>query len=168
MADTQYPSVAGLKCPQCGKTEFKILGTKGSLAKAGVAVAFGAVANMALDSQSKKDFEIKPVKYQCLSCKNKFESEPLVAPEEEVLAEPCKVTFHRLKSAVGMAVSQQVYLNGVKIGNVKNGQDLAFQTFTKNNTVFVTDQAGIAFPGSYSFVAEPGGSEDIQFKRKFL
>ena len=67
-----------------------------------------------------------------------------------------------------MAVSQQVYLNGVKIGNVKNGQDLAFQTFTKNNTVFVTDQAGIAFPGSYSFVAEPGGSEDIQFKRKFL
>ena len=168
MADTKYPSVDGLKCPQCGKTEFKILGTKGSLAKAGVAVAFGAIANMALDSQSKGDFEIKPVRYQCLGCKHKFEADPLAAPEEEVLAEPCKVVFHRQESAVGMAVTQQVYLNGVKIGNVKNGEDLAFQTFTKHNTVFVTDQAGIAFPGSYSFEAAPGGTVDIQFKRKFL
>ena len=168
MADNQYPSVNGLKCPQCGKTEFRIMGTKGSMAKAGVAVAFGAIANMALDSQSKKDFEIKPVKYQCLGCKTKFEAEPLVAPEEDVLAEPCKIVFHRLKSAVGMAVTQQVYLNGVKIGNVKNGEDMEFQTFTKHNTVFVTDQAGIAFPGAYSFEAQPGGTVDINFKRKFV
>ena len=168
MADTKYPSVKELKCPQCGKTEFKILGTKGSLAKAGVAVAFGAIANMALDSKSKSDFEIKPVRYQCLGCKHKFEADPLVAPEEEVLEQPCKVVFHRQKSAVGMAVSQQVYLNGVKIGNVKNGEDLVFQTFTKHNTIFVTDQTGIAFPGSHTFTAEPGGTEEIQFKRKFL
>ena len=168
MADTNYPSVLGMKCPKCGATEFKILGTKGSLAKAGVAVAFGAIANMALDSQSKGDFELKPVRYQCASCKHKFEAEPAVAPEEELLMEPCKVVFHRLKSAVGMAVTQQVYLNGVKIGNVKNGEDLAFQTFTKHNTVFATDQAGIAFPGSFEFEAEPGGTVDIQFKRKFL
>ena len=168
MADNNYPSVDGLKCPQCGKNEFKILGTKGSLAKAGVSVAFGAIANMALDSQSKNDFELKPVRYQCLSCKNKFEADPLVAPEEDLLEQPCKIIFHRLKSPVGMVVTQQVYLNGVKIGNVKNGEDLTFQTFTKHNTVFVTDQAGIAFPGSYSFEAEPGGSVDIEFKRKFL
>ncbi len=168
MAENNYPSVKDMTCPQCGKNEFKILGTKGSLAKAGVTVAFGAIANMALDSQSKKDFELKPVRYQCLTCKNKFEAEPLVAPEEELLEEPCKITLHRLKSPVGMAVTQQVYLNGVKIGNVKNGEDLTFQTFTKHNTVFVTDQAGIAFPGSYTFIAEPGGTEDIQFKRKFL
>ena len=168
MADNNYPSVDGLKCPQCGKNEFKILGTKGSLAKAGVSVAFGAIANMALDSQSKNDFELKPVRYQCLSCKNKFEADPLVAPEEDLLEQPCKIVFHRLKSPVGMVVTQQVYLNGVKIGNVKNGEDLTFQTFTKHNTVFVTDQAGIAFPGSYSFEAEPGGSVDIEFKRKFL
>ncbi len=168
MAENNYPSVKDMTCPQCGKNEFKILGTKGSLAKAGVTVAFGAIANMALDSQSKKDFELKPVRYQCLACKNKFEAEPLVAPEEELLEEPCKITLHRLKSAVGMAVTQQVYLNGVKMGNVKNGEDLTFQTFTKHNTVFVTDQAGIAFPGSHTFIAEPGGTEDIQFKRKFL
>ena len=85
MADNNYPSVDGLKCPQCGKTEFKILGTKGSLAKAGVTVAFGAIANMALDSQSKKDFELKPVRYQCLGCKNKFEAETVQdhAPQTE-------------------------------------------------------------------------------------
>ena len=168
MADNQYPSVHELTCPQCGKKEFRILGTKGSMAKAGTAVAFGAIANLAMDAQSKGDFEIKPVKYQCLGCKAKFEADPLVAPEEDVLEQPCKVVFHRLKSAVGMAVSQQVYLNGVKIGNVKNGEDLTFQTFTKHNTIFVTDQAGIAFPGAYSFEAQPGGTVDIQFKRKFL
>ena len=168
MSENNYPSVKDMTCPQCGKNEFKILGTKGSLAKAGVTVAFGAIANMALDSQSKKDFELKPVRYQCLGCKNKFEAEPLVAPEDDLLEEPCRITLHRLKSAVGMAVTQQVYLNGVKMGNVKNGEDITFQTFTKHNTVFVTDQAGIAFPGSHSFIAEPGGTEDIQFKRKFL
>ena len=168
MADNQYPSVHELKCPKCGGSEFKILGTKGSMAKAGVEVMFGAIANLALDSQSKNDFELRPVRYQCLGCKHKFEADPLVAPEEEILLEPCKITFHRLKSAVGMAVTQQVYLNGVKIGNVKNGEDMVFQTFTKHNTIFVTDQAGIAFPGSYTFEAEPGGNVDIQFKRKFV
>ncbi|MGX8773981.1 MAG: hypothetical protein ACSW8G_02870, partial [Bacillota bacterium] len=130
--------------------------------------AFGAIANVALDSKSKSDFEYKPVRYQCLGCKNKFEADPLAAPEEEILAEPCRVVFHRLKSAVGMAVTQQVFLNGIKVGNVGNGQDLEFLTFTKHNTVFVTDQAGVAFPGSYTFTAESGGTEEIQFKRKFL
>jgi len=168
MAEREYPSIEGLTCPKCGKNDLKVLGTKGSLGKAGAMIAFGAIANMALDSKSKKDFEIKPVKYQCLGCKNKFEAMPLPAPEEDVLEEPCKVTFHRLKSVLGMAVSQQVYLNGIKMGNVGNGQELSFQTFTRNNTVFVTDQAGVAFPGTYRFTAESGGTEDIQFKRKFL
>ena len=115
MADTKYPSVDGLKCPQCGKTEFKILGTKGSLAKAGVAVAFGAIANMALDSQSKSDFEIKPVRYQCLGCKNKFEADPLVAPEEEVLAEPCKVVFHKPIQFILSLVRLLVFLTTVHL-----------------------------------------------------
>ena len=168
MADTQYPSVEGLKCPNCGKTEFKILGTKGSAAKVGMTVAFGAIANVALDSKSKSDFEYKPVRYQCLGCKTKFEADPAEAPGEDILEEPCRIVFHRQKSPVGMAVTQQVFLNGIKVGNVGNGQDLEFQTFTRHNTVFVTDQAGIAFPGSHRFTAESGGTEEIQFKRKFL
>ena len=121
-----------------------------------------------MDAQSKGDFELKPVKYQCLGCKHKIESDPLVATEEEILLEPCEITFHRLKSAVGMAVTQQVYLNGIKIANVKNGEDIVFRTHTKHNTIFVTDQAGIAFPGAYTFEAEPGGKVDVQFKRKFV
>ena len=167
MADTQYPSVEGLKCPKCGNTEFKILGTKGSLAKVGVEVAFGAIANLAIDAQSRADFELKPVKYQCKSCKHKFEAEPLVAPEEDLLEEPCVITFRRLSSALGMAVTQQVFLNGVKVGNVGNGKELVFQTYTKHNTIFVTDQAGVAFPGCHKFEAESGGTEVIEFKRKF-
>ena len=51
---------------------------------------------------------------------------------------------------------------------MKNNSDLEFLTFTKNNTVFVTDQYGVAFPGTYTFVAQNGGREDINYKRKFL
>ena len=165
----EYPSVKELKCPECGAAELRILGTKGAGAAAiSVGVLAGAIGSMAMDKASKGDFDIKPVKYQCLKCKKKFEALPLVAAESDVLSEPCTVNFTRLGSMVGMAVSQQVFLNGVKVGNVKNGATLTFRTYTKDNTVFVTDQYGLAFPGSYTFTAEAGGTEDIKFKRKFL
>ena len=165
----QYPSVALLTCPNCGQKQFKIIGTKGSLGKAIVGAGmFGAVGNMVMDSRSKENFELLPVKYQCLSCKNKFEALPLVAEDEEVLDTPCTIVFHRLGSPVGMAVSQQVFLNGVKMGSVKNKADLEFQTHTKQNTIFVTDQYGVAFPGEYTFTAENGGFVEINYKRKFL
>ncbi|MBR0382242.1 MAG: hypothetical protein IJH71_07400 [Eubacterium sp.] len=168
MENNQYPSVANLACPKCGKKDFRVISIKGSLAKIGTVAAFGALANLALDSKSKGDFEIKPVKYQCLGCKNKFEALPLVAEPDELLETPCRIKFHRQKSALGMAVSQQVYMNGVKMGNVGNGKELEFQTFIKENTLFVTDQTGTAFPGTYKFTAENGGTEQIEFKRKFL
>ena len=168
MSDVQYPSVKNLKCPECGADEFRILGTKGSLGAALSVGMLGAVGNMAMSSASKKDFELKPVKYQCMKCKKKFEALPLVAADDELLSEPCVVEITRLSSFVGMAVSQQVYLNGVKVGNLKNGATLTFNTFTKENTVFVTDQYGVAFKGDYKFTAVPGGKEEIKFNRKFL
>ncbi len=165
----EFPSVMNLRCPKCDSNQLKVLGTKGSLGSAiGIGAMFGAVRAMVKSSQSKNDFELKEVKYQCLSCKEKFTSLPQVAPAEDILDEPCTVHFNRLGSAVGMAVTQQVYLNGVKMGNVKNKGELVFQTFTRHNTIFVTDQYGMAFPGTYEFIAENGGTETINFKRKFV
>ena len=162
------PSVYTLVCPKCGKNDFKILGTKGSKGAAlGIGMAFGAIGNMVANSVSKKDITLQPVQYKCKSCGNKFESLPMVAGADEILDEPCTVNFKRLSSFAGMAVAQHVWLNGVKVGPVSNGKTITFKTFTKHNTVFVTDQYGVAFKGDYKFEAQNGGSVDINFKRKF-
>ncbi len=163
------PSIHALTCPKCQKNDLKILGTKGSKGTAtGVAMAFGAIGNMVASSMSKNDFTLQPIQYKCNSCGNKFETLPLTAKPEEILSVPCTVNFTRLSSFIGMAVTQQVWINGVKAGSVGNGKTLTFQTFTKYNTVFVTDQYGVAFKGDYKFEASNGGNVDIRFKRKFL
>lgn len=163
-----FPSVSGLVCPKCQKDDLKILGTKGAKGKAlGVGMAFGAVGNLVANSMSKDDYSLQPVKYQCNACKHKFESLPLTAREEELLEEPCTIHFTRLSCFAGMAVAQNVYLNGVKVGSVGNGKSIDFQTFVRNNTVFVTDQYGVAFKGCYKFEAHSGGTENISFKKKF-
>lgn len=76
--------------------------------------------------------------------------------------------LHRLSSLVGMAVLQQVFLNGVKVGTVKNNKELSFQTYTKHNVIFVTDHSGVAFPDAYTFTAERGGMKALKFNRKFV
>lgn len=167
MENRQNPSVKNLQCPHCNGTEFKILGTKGSTGKAVGAFLFGAIGNLVQSSESKNDYELRPIRYKCLSCNQKFESVPFEAAEDELLDEPCTVVLHRLSSLVGMAVLQQVFLNGVKVGTVKNNKELSFQTYTKHNVIFVTDHSGIAFD-SYTFTAESGRMKTLKFKRKFV
>ena len=168
MDSRQFPSVKNLRCPNCSGTEFKILGTKGSVGAAVGAAMFGAIGNLVQSSGAQSDFALRPIRYQCLSCKKKFEASPYVATEDELLDEPCTVVLHRLSSFVGMAVVQQVFLNGVKVGNVKNNQQLSFQTYVRHNVIFVTDQSGVAFPSSYKFIAENGGQVQLRFNRKFV
>lgn len=167
---TEYPSIYALACPKCSckNNDFKILGTKGAKGAAlGVGMAFGAIGNLVANSMSEDDYTYQPVKYQCVSCGHKFTSLPLVAEPEELLESPCTVNFTRLSCFAGMAVSQNVWLNGIKVGAVRNGKSITFQTFVKHNTVFVTDQYGVAFKGCYRFEAENGGTENISFKKKF-
>lgn len=163
------PSLYRTVCPKCGQNDFKIIGTKGAKGK-GIAMgmALGAVGNLIAASKNEKDMDLKPIQYQCNSCKKKFEAMPLKAEPDEILEQPCTITLKRHSSFVGMAVSQSVFLNGVKVGTVNNKQTITFQTYTKHNIVFVTDQYGIAFKGHYAFVAQSGGTENIDFKRKFL
>ena len=162
------PSTYYLKCPYCGAGNFRILGKKGALgASIGIGVAFGALGNIVTNAVTKDDYAYEPINYKCESCGQKFEAYPLAAQPDEILPAPCKVVFTRLSSFVGMWVSQSVWMNGIKMGPIKNGKTLEFDTYVKNNTLFVTDQYGVAFRGSYKFEAQPGACVTVRFKRKF-
>ncbi len=163
------PSIYALTCPKCQSGDLQILGTKGSKGAAiGMTLALGAVGNMIANATNKEDFSLRPIQYKCRSCKNKFESLPYVAKPEEILSKPCTINFHRLSSFVGMAVSQDVWMNGIKVGSVGNKKTISFQTMIRHNTLFVTDQYGTAFKGDYKFEAQEGGTIDVKYKRKFL
>ena len=162
------PSIYNLKCPHCGTSDLQILGKKGAMGKAiAVGAAFGAIGNLVANSMSKEDYTFEPVNFKCKICKKKFQSLPLNAQPDEILQKPCKIVFTRLSSFIGMAVSQNVWMNGVKIGTVKNGKTIEFVTYTKHNTLFVTDQYGVAFKTDYKFEAQQGGCVEVKFKRKF-
>lgn len=163
------PSLYGLACPSCGSQQYTAIGVKGSTGKAlATSFAFGAIGNMVAGSSAAKNMVTEPIQYRCDSCKTKFESGPLVAAPEELLPAPCMVHFVRESSFVGMAVPQIVYMNGIKMGAVKNGNTLSMQTPLRYNAVFVTDQHGMAFKGIRRFEAVPGGEVTIRFNRKFL
>ena len=168
MENKKYPSLKSIYCPQCRGTHYKILGTKGSLGKAAGAAMFGAIGNMIQSSSAKNDYEIRPIRFKCQNCGNKFESIPFTAADNEILEMPCTIVLHRLSSFVGMAVVQQVFLNGVKVGNVSNNGELRFETWTKDNVIFVTDQSGVSFGDAYTFTAQGGEMKTLNFKRKFV
>ncbi|MDR0835581.1 MAG: DUF805 domain-containing protein [Tannerella sp.] len=163
-------SMRELKCPHCGKDDLTVLGIKGALGKSiATTLAFGAIGNIVAGKNAAKNTETEPMQYKCNSCKQKFSSEPLQASPEEILSAPCTINFKRTSSVVGAAVPYIVYLNGIKIGAVKKGQAISFQTNVKYNTLFVTDHHGVAFKnGNYKFEAQPGASVYALFDRKFL
>lgn len=165
----EIATLKGMKCPQCGSEELLVRGKPGGAGKAiGGVLLGGAAANMIVSSNAAKNVQTGPIAFTCGKCKHKFESLPLFAPEEDVLDTPCTITFTRLGSMVGAAVVQMVYLNGVNCGPVKNGKSLTLETSNRYNTMYVTDQYGVAFPGAYRFEAAPGGHIDVKFKRKFV
>jgi Zn finger protein HypA/HybF involved in hydrogenase expression len=161
------PTLTGIKCPECGSEKYIIKGTGSLGASLGKQFLFGGVGNMVSSSRSKNDFELKPVKFKCKDCKKDYETLPNDAEEDELLEQPCTITFKRLSGIWGAAIRHQVFLNGIKIGTVKNGSEITFQTRTKENTIFVTDMHGVAFNDTYEFTAESGGEEYVKFKRKF-
>ena len=163
------PSTHALICPKCQHNDFRVLGTKGA---SGAAISstllLGAIGNLMADSSSRNDFSLKPIQYKCNVCGNKFVSLPLEAEPEEILEMPCTVSFKRMSSFIGMAVAQNVWLNGVKVDSIGNGKTITFKTKVKHNIVFVTDQYGVAFKDVCKFEAESGGTKELRFKRKFL
>jgi len=170
MSELQIPSLYRLRCPKCGSSELRLLGEKGSWGKSmALDVAFGAVGTLVAGSNvNKSPVVTEQLQYKCKQCKNKFLTYPFPAEEDELLSTPCKVTFKRVSSVVGMAVPQVVHLNGMKVGPIKNGQSHTFETNVKYNTIHVTDLHGVAFADEYNFEAIASGEVLVQFKRKFI
>ena len=164
----QLPSLYYVKCQKCGANDYRILGTKGSIGKTAGAAVFGAVGALVADATNKDTVEYKPLRFKCSACGNKFESLPLTAQQEELLSAPCTISFTRLGSFVGMAVQQTIWLNGIAVARIGNKQPIQLSTLLRYNTLFVTDQTGLAFKGHYSFEAAPNGSVQVNFKRKFV
>ena len=162
------PSLHRLVCPKCHQKNLSILGTDGSKSAISKQLLFGAIGNLVANENSKNDFSLHAIRYKCNACGNKFEATPLTAEPDEILDTPCRITFTRLSSLIGLAVAQHVWLNGIKVAVVGNGKTVTFETLLKYNTVFVTDQYGTAFKGDFKFEAQSGGCMDIRFKRKFL
>lgn len=163
-----YASLYNLKCPACGSAEVMVLGVKGALGKSmATGLAFGAIGNLVAGNSAAKNMATEPIEYKC-GCGNKFQSMPHVAGADEILPQPCTIQFERLSSFVGGAVPQIVYLNGEKMGPVKNGKTLALTTHLRYNTVFVTDQHGLAFKDVLRFEAQPQGMVSVRFNRKFM
>jgi len=166
---TDQPSLFELKCPRCESKDYIPLGVSGGTGKyVATQLAFGLIGQLAASSAAKKNMDIvDEINYKCKKCGNKFSGLPLEAKSEELLSIPCTIQFTRLSNFVGSAMLNVVNLNGIKMGSLKNGQTIAFQTNIKYNTLFVTDQHGVAFPDAYRFEAQPGGNVMVRFNRKF-
>jgi len=164
--NSNAPTLYRMKCPYCGSDIFRPLGLKGAMGKSiGIGAAFGAIGAMVASSMSQGDLSYEPIKYQCEICKKKFEALPLKAQPDEILSAPCRITITRLSSFVGMAVSQMVYINGIKVGSLSNKGTVMFDVVTRYNTLFITDQYGMVFrKNCMRFEANPGDFMTFRFK----
>ena len=168
---TQYPSLYQLKCPFCGNEKYMPLGKKRSgLNQIVSGASMGAapvIATAVLNQQAKRLTGAAPLQYQCTQCKKKYEFTPLVADTDEIIEKMCTINFERVKRFRGSAGTYTVYLNGVPIENLKNGESFTFQTNIKHNTVFVGFGDGFVYREYLNFEASPDVTFNIKFDGKF-
>lgn len=169
--DNQVPSLFQLKCPHCGNGDYTPLGKKRNVAQqfAGAFAAGSAplLAAVVMNQQARDLASIGPLEYKCAGCKKKYESAPLAADPSEFLAEPCVVNFTRAKMFRGAAGVYTVYLSGVPINNLKNGQSFTFQTVLRWNTMFCGFGNGLVFRTAFRFEAPPSGTVNVLFDGTF-
>ena len=164
-----YPSTRNITCPKCHNKDFRILGVKGAMSSSiFTQLFFGWIGNLVKSANSKSDTTLKPTQCKCNICGKKFEVYPVNAESDEILEKPCRITFTRLSCFAGSAVTQHIYLNGIKVASIGNGKTVTFETTVRHNTIFVTDHYGIAFKWDCKFEAESGGNKEISFKRKWF
>ena len=156
------------KCPQCGSSEWKVTGLPGAAGRAVLVGLFGLIGNAIASSSLKNRKDDDPFICKCDSCGNKWEAIPVNAPEEERLESPCKINVTRPGGFVGAAVGQFAYLNGIRMGILKNGNTMTFETNVKHNLLYFTDLSGTVFKDYKHFDAEAGGNRNFNFNRKFL
>ncbi|MDR3364806.1 MAG: hypothetical protein LBS91_07685 [Clostridiales Family XIII bacterium] len=170
IARTGIPSLYYVKCPKCGSASFIMVGQPGAKGKSiGIALAFGAIGGLASAHAASGRDAVEPLQYHCKDCKKKFVAGPLEAMPDELLSAPATINVERVKSSVGMAVPQIVFINGVKVGELLNGRVMTFQTPLRFNTLVVTDHFGVAFKtGTTRFEVQPGAAAHFRFNRKYV
>jgi hypothetical protein len=158
---------ADLTCPACTAADIKALGTRGFAGRHLLAVLFGFFAGAAFGRAEQKNTGDRAIIYKCTKCGKKWEALPGKIAASGCLETPCEIHVIRESSVIGCAMVQFVYLNGRKIGPVKNGEHISFTTEQKHNLVFVTDHLGRSFD-TRRFEAPAGKQTELRFKRKFL
>ena len=169
--DVINPSLYQLKCPFCGNGSFIPLGVKRSAFKqfaSGLSAGLAPViATVVANAQAGNLVEVVPLEYQCPQCKKKYEFAPLPANTEEILDQYCTVHFERAKMFKGSAGVYTVYLNGVPVDNVRNGEVVSFLTNLRYNTIFVGFGKGIIYRDYMRFEAVSGGDIRVFYDGSF-
>jgi hypothetical protein len=168
MAGKELRTNAAQKCPKCGSAEWSPLGLPGYAGRALMMVLLGLLGNGIASSALRRREDNDPFILKCEGCGEKWEAAPSEAAEEEWLEFPCEITISRPTGFVGAAVGQYLFLNGIRIGVLKNGGSLSFQTNVKHNILYGTDLSGAVFKDYRRFEAEPGGHIAFSFNRKFI
>ena len=167
----QYASLTQLKCPKCGHLKYVPLGKKRSgLNQIASGAAMGAAPVTAagiLNQQAANLSGTMPLQYRCTRCRCKYEFTPLAADADEIIEKGCTINFERVKKFRGSAGVYTVYLNGVPIKNLSNGESFTFQTNTRHNTIFVGFGDGFIYRDYFVFEANPDGVFNIKYDGKF-
>jgi hypothetical protein len=156
------------KCPKCGSAEWRPLGLSGYAGRSLMMALLGVIGNGIAGSALRKKKDNDPFVLKCEACGEKWKAAPSEAAGEEELESPCKITVSRPSGFVGAAVGQYLFLNGIRIGVLKNREALSFQTHVKHNILYGVDLAGAVFKDYRRFEAEPGGHITFSFNRKFI
>ncbi len=153
---------AGLTCPKCGAADVGVIGTEGSSART-LDQLFGPFSQVFVPAAG----DTGRLQYRCHACHEKFLGGQPAPETADRLERACTIAFHRDSGFVGAMMPNVVYLNGERVGEVKNGKSIEFETRARSNVITVTDQNGVAFKDTYAFDAVDGGAVEVHFNRKF-
>lgn len=158
-----------VRCSACGSNRLRPMGISGALSNMG-GREFGLAGRFIVGAFDKSGYipvEHEEIEYKCLDCKEKFFVEKKSSNFVHDFHEPFTITFFREKKFVGAMMPHVVFLNGFRVGIVKNGQAIRFTTNKIKNVLVVCDYNGMAFPDYLPFEALEGGTKNIRFAFKF-
>jgi hypothetical protein len=138
----------------------------------GAGLALGALGSMAENQRIIAGGLAKALAYpetavRCYACGQNFLALPTEAGPAELLAAPALITLTRLANRRDRAEPQHIFLNGVRVATVGDGQAVTVPTAVRFNTVFVTNQYGRALGRAHRFEATPGAAIALPFDRGF-
>jgi len=163
------PSLFNVRCPRCDSQDFLVeaidLGggaLYGLLTLTVFRTSLSTISKMA-DAGASSEPEIFSLQLKCNNCKAHYSDRAHAASPDELLPSPCTVTFERVKAFQGALQMLYVFLNGVKVCGVKNGQTVTFSTPLRYNTIFVGGDPNLVVPRIRRFEAVSGGTFPIRW-----